>query len=639
MLDVQTFGPQGGNVLYKALAHPLAVGPILELLAEIKDKRVAVYDPEGYLPTFQGLYPEFRPSFYLTHDSEQVGLPDGLKASPDSGATSRNGQKTALVDVGSLDIDAVVALSFEEGKMSARLQPLLDGVLLHTLGKARLPEKFLKRGRPYLDRHNFATNFAFFRDDGVFSTRLVTANYWSNYGTERPLYWFLLFDEAGRELARWETRAENPASGVIVDSAEIRQRFNLAPFTGQLFIHVLGAAGHDVVKYALDTFGRYGNPSLSVTHDANAWPARRYGSLPAPDQDEQMTVWVQNSHGTPIPAGSLSFNRMGTEEGAAVAEEIPPYATLAVDVGALLPEVRWPAQLEMRAGRHVVRPRYEITQQGRTRIAHLNVEREDLKPDPAIARMPASLGRGILLPFPVPDPRHFEIWLQPNPMTETVRNLPVRVDLYDEEGRQTASHFLGNLPRDFQQAVPLHELAESQGHGDLVYDFRDGGTADGWLHGMLRYRHRTNRHTAETSFGGHIFNTLMTWRNEPQSYAGPPPGLTTRIFLKLGQKLEGKFLRSFCHLLYPASLEGAPDSQTRLYLYGRDGKALAQRDLSLPACGSRLLHPHKLFTPQELTEAGEGGYVLIRDLTCRLFGYHGLENDEGAFSLDHMFGF
>jgi hypothetical protein len=31
--------------------------------------------------------------------------------------------------------------------------------------------------------------------------------------------------------------------------------------------------------------------------------------------------------------------------------------------------------------------------------------------------------------------------------------------------------------------------------------------------------------------------------------------------------------------------------------------------------------------------------VMIRDVTCRLFGYHGLVNQEGAFSLDHMFGF
>jgi hypothetical protein len=37
--------------------------------------------------------------------------------------------------------------------------------------------------------------------------------------------------------------------------------------------------------------------------------------------------------------------------------------------------------------------------------------------------------------------------------------------------------------------------------------------------------------------------------------------------------------------------------------------------------------------------AGAGVYVIIRDTTCRLFGYHGLISGEAAFSLDHMFGF
>ena len=34
-----------------------------------------------------------------------------------------------------------------------------------------------------------------------------------------------------------------------------------------------------------------------------------------------------------------------------------------------------------------------------------------------------------------------------------------------------------------------------------------------------------------------------------------------------------------------------------------------------------------------------GAYAVIRDPTCRLFGYHGLLGEGGAFSLDHMFGF
>jgi hypothetical protein len=46
-----------------------------------------------------------------------------------------------------------------------------------------------------------------------------------------------------------------------------------------------------------------------------------------------------------------------------------------------------------------------------------------------------------------------------------------------------------------------------------------------------------------------------------------------------------------------------------------------------------------MFEAGELEAAGDGGYVLVRDTTCRLFGYHGLLRGESAFSLDHMFGF
>jgi hypothetical protein len=31
--------------------------------------------------------------------------------------------------------------------------------------------------------------------------------------------------------------------------------------------------------------------------------------------------------------------------------------------------------------------------------------------------------------------------------------------------------------------------------------------------------------------------------------------------------------------------------------------------------------------------------VLVRDATCRLFGFHGVDDGAGGFSFDHMFGF
>ncbi|GBQ13863.1 hypothetical protein [Swaminathania salitolerans] len=628
MLDIITFDAQGGgNILYKALAHPLASEALRDVAATLAESGAfAVYDPENMLQTLVALYPEFAPQAGVyTHDTEQVGLPDGF-----------GGQKLALTDLSTGKARAVLALSFEQEKMRARLSRVTHAdQRIVSLEPAKLPERMLTNTRAYLDKQNFATNFAFFRDDERFSTRLVTANYWCNYDATDVRYWMRLFDGDGAILAEWEHEVPDAPAGIVVDSAEIRERFGLPSFCGQLFIHVLGARGHDVVKYALDIYGKNGEKSLSVTHDANAWPSPRFATLPAPREDERLVLWVQNSHATPIPAGAITLNEMGEDTAYPVPLEIAPFATYPLDVGALAPGIVWPAQFELRSGNHVVRPRYEITQGALTRIAHLNVERRDLKPEPALRALPPSMGRGFVLPFPVLDPARFTTVVQPNPMSEQIHSLPLRIDVFDEAGALVSQRFLGNLPRNHHVAVALHELTDRPGHADLVYDFRDGGDGDGWLHAMMRYESRETDHAAETSFGGHIFNTLMTWRSEPQSYAGPPPGLTTRLFLKLGQ--EGH--ESFSCLIHPASVEGTAPSETVLHLYAHDGVELERRRISINPSGSYMVWPHEIFGPEKVAEAGIGGYVLIRDLSCRLFGYHGQRDARGGFSLDHMFGF
>ena len=132
-----------------------------------------------------------------------------------------------------------------------------------------------------------------------------------------------------------------------------------------------------------------------------------------------------------------------------------------------------------------------------------------------------------------------------------------------------------------------------------------------------------------------MFNSALTWRGEPQSYSGVPPGLSTRLFLRVA---PGPW-RTFCHLIYPVSLSWHAHSQTTLFLRNGNGEDLARTELRIPASGSRLWHVQDMFDDRLLSRAGPHPYVLVRDETCRLFGYHGLENGEGSFSLDHMFGF
>jgi hypothetical protein len=531
----------------------------------------------------------------------------------------------------------VLVAAFEAGRVVERVRPFLpQGARVVTLDEAKLPAPLLTNPARYLDRLNFATNFAFFRDQDGLSTRLVSANYWAGYGARTVRLWLRLFDAAGDAIATWEETLPEGPGGFAIDSRAVRDRFRLPAFTGQLFVHVVGATGHDVVKYALDTYDSANGASLSCTHDANAWPADRYAGLPAPREDERVILWLQNSHAAPIPSGAITLDRMGAERPTALGRDVGPFATVALDMGEMLGSVRWPAQVELRAGRHVVRPRYEVTRAGRTRIAHVNVERADLRPDPALPSLPAELGRGYLLPFPVLDPARFRTIVQPTPMATTQADLPIRLDVFDAAGRKQAERFLGCLPRDHALAFDLDELGRlAAGHAELVYDFRDGGEADGWLHAIFRYEHRETGHAAESSFGSHMFNTIMTYRDEPQSYNGPPPGLSTRLFLRLGEAHRP----SFAVLLYPASAPWHARSSTALVLHDADGHPMAEERIAIPCSGSAVVWPHAVFGADRLRAAGPTGYVLVRDPTCRLFGYHGLDDQAGGFSLDHMFGF
>lgn len=623
MLQIQTFDARaGGNVIYKALSHPLAAEAIDRLYARLEGP-VALYDPDGIADALVALYPT-PIDIVFVHDISAVRqVRAGLPARP-------------LTEMTNCGARTVLVAAFDASKIAARIAPMLpSGARLVTLDDVRLPDRLLTANNRYLDKLNFATNFAFFRDSDGLSTRLVSANYWATYGSAHVSLWLRLFGADGSVLATWEEPLPSGPGGFSIESRAVRDRFGLGPFTGQLFIHAIGVAGHDVVKYALDTYASDNGASLSCTHDANAWPSDRFAGLPAPGPEETVVLWLQNSHAVPIQAGTIALNRMGAETPVALRETIGPFATLALDVAEFLPDLHWPAQIEVRAGRHVVRPRYEVTKQDRVRIAHVNVERDNLRPDPGIPSLPTEMGRGYILPFPILPAGRFRSIVQPTPMSTCQSDLPVRIDVFDTDGTKRGESFLGCLPRDHDLALDMERFGVDQGHAELVYDFRDGGQADGWLHALFRYEDRSSGHVAESSFGAHIFNTAMTYRDEPQSYSGPPPGLSTRLFLKLGDR--GR--RSFAVLIYPASGPWHPLSSTQLQLLDGQGGVCAEARIAIACSGSQTIFPDEVFDAGSLAAAGPDGYVLVRDATCRLFGYHGLMDSAGGFSLDHMFGF
>jgi len=630
-LKIETFSSlKGGNSFYKAVTHPEAADKAASLIDALeRAESVALYDPLGFLD-----------GFAACHDLSSVAI-TGLyvQAVTDIGKRRLGWTAQTITGLPTSGASLVFIVAFDADRLAQQIAHLLpDGASVISLDAMRLDPSLLTNARHYLDPLNFATNFAFFRNEGSLKTCLTTANYWSNYGSADPALSLTLFDAAGQILARW--RETMPAAGVplSIDSAAIAERFQLGDFVGQLFIHVIGAAGHDVVKYALDTIDTAGL-SLSCTHDANAWPADFYAGLPAPRDDETVILWVQNSLPIPIPAGEIRLNLMGDDHVVPLQQEIAPFASVALDIAQLLPAARWPQQIEITTGRYVVRPRYEVIRGTRRRIAHPNVERIDLKPTSELAELAPWLGKGFILPAPILPLGRWQSIVLPTPMATTQLVLPIAATAYDSSGRTIGSHRFGRLARRDSVALDLDQLAgalngDAFGHVELTYDWTAGTEADGWLHALFRYEDRLSGHAAESSFGAHIFNTPVTWRDEPQSYTGRPPGLTTRLFLRLG----GPEMDTLCHLIYPASTPWHAHSATDLILNDSTGQEIARTRVEIACGGSFFWRVGSLFD-RKTVENARGGSLIVRDSTCRLFGYHGLDTDDGRFSLDHMFGF
>jgi len=633
-LNIETFrNDQGGSAVYKAIAHPLAAElarPLVERLGA--NAPVAIYDPDGVLGVFDTFYPlaGIPIAGYFVQNVERIGTEfRGRRARP---VTELSGTQARSVLIASFD---------EERALKAVRHLIPRAAEVFSFGALKLPSAMQTDRNRYLTALNFATNFAFFRDADGLHTRLVSANYWARYGARDVRLWCRLYDGNGETLATWTEDHSGPEASIMIDSADVRARFSLPAFTGQLFLHATGVAGHDVVKYALDTYGD--DPAvLSATHDANSWPSDLYAGLPAPGPDEDVVLWVQNSHPVPIGPNEIGIRAMGSSGTAWLTEEVAPFATRALHARALLPELRWPRQIEIIAGKHVVRPRYEVrAASGRSRIAHPNVERSDLSPDANLGRLANLIGKGHILPAPILPLDSYASTLLPTPMSTAQTHLPIKALIYDASGARVGEHRFGNLSRDHAQAFDVSALAQGKlaqgfGHVELVYDFEAGAEADGWLHALFRYIDLHSGHAAETSFGSHMFNTALTYRNEPQSYSGPPPGLSTRLFLRIAPSP----LKTLCHLIYPVSDSWHALSDTRLILRNATGVELAQEAIAIPASGSRHLDMSDVFGEALLARAGRHAYVIVRDETCRLFGYHAVRSVAArSFSLDHMFGF
>ena len=140
MLDIETFDNlRGGNVVYKALAHPLAA----ERLAKLAERAgtVAIFDPDGIAGPLLALCPDFDVAGLYVQDTLALGKVRG-------GHIAR-----PLTELGQAQVQSVLVAAFDAGRIAARLAAFLPkGAEVLTLDDAKLPEALVTNTARYLER-------------------------------------------------------------------------------------------------------------------------------------------------------------------------------------------------------------------------------------------------------------------------------------------------------------------------------------------------------------------------------------------------------------------------------------------------------------------------------------------------------
>ena len=177
------------------------------------------------------------------------------------------------------------------------------------------------------------------------------------------------------------------------------------------------------------------------------------------------------------------------------------------------------------------------------------------------------------------------------------------------EGREIGALPLGRLPRDHATALRPGRSRRARSAAGRLRPCRAG----------LRFRRRrraatagctrcsaiataASGHAAETSFGAHVFNTMLIYRGEPQSYCRPPPGLSTRLFLRLG---DGGY-DTLCQLIYPASRPWRPAQRDRDHPPRPRRARDRPRRLAIPCSGlAAVALSRRCSTPRRARRAGD----------------------------------
>ena len=386
----------------------------------------------------------------------------------------------------------------------------------------------------------------------------------------------------GADLSRRgsKTRAiRNPrSSSTAAPSAPV---FDLPEFTGQLFVHAIGVAGHDIVKYALETYGDDNPPILSATHDADSWPSDLYAGLPAPRR------WRR---GHPLGAEQPSdhdharrnraLGNMGRDGIARLNEEIAPFATRALRVSEpfVLPDLPL-ASTDRNPRRKALRAAALRNYREGWPLAHRAPEcRAERSEERSPAFAPGAIC-SVKSTSPGSDPAGSTATPQqalPTPMSTAQTHLPLKALVFRADGAAARDTQIRQSPRDHARYAGRFAVGEFPARlrpSRTRLRFRCGRCGGRMAARALRSRDLASGHQAETSFGSHIFNIALTYRASRNPIPGRRP-----VFRRVS---SCAWRRSRTLLPPRLSLIGRwhPHSTTSLTLRDTQGKEIARNEI------------------------------------------------------------
>ena len=105
-------------------------------------------------------------------------------------------------------------------------------------------------------------------------------------------------------------------------------------------------------------------------------------------------------------------------------------------------------------------------------------------------------------------------------MAVSQTTLPLRLDVFDEAGTKVAERFLGCLRRDHDVALDFDDIDAEQDMPSWSTTFARAARRTAGCTRCSATRTGTPAMSRNRASAAHIFNTVMTYRDEPQSYSG-----------------------------------------------------------------------------------------------------------------------